>query len=140
MAGRRLSNPALEVSMRTPLIALAIGLVASGHALAHEPIPETPTEAPAEASAPPSCVSPRDIQSTTPISDREIVFRMRNGKIWKNTLSANCPGLKFEGGFSWTIRGDTVCANLQTIEVLRRGNACLLGEFSAYTPPAPDAD
>jgi hypothetical protein len=83
-----------------------------------------------------TCFSPRDIESTKPISDREIVFRMRNGKVWKNTLRTDCPGLKFEGGFSWTIRGDTVCENLQTIRVLRRGNACLLGKFTLYTPPA----
>jgi hypothetical protein len=63
---------------------------------------------------------------------------MKNGKMWLNTLKANCPGLKFEDGFSWTIRGDTVCENLQTIQVLRRGNSCLLGAFTPYTPPADD--
>ena len=91
--------------------------------------------APADRSHP-TCFSPRDIDSTKPISDREIVFRMKNGKMWLNTLKANCPGLKFEDGFSWTIRGDTVCENMQTITVLRRGNSCLLGAFTPYTPPS----
>jgi hypothetical protein len=84
---------------------------------------------------PPMCVSPRDIASTTPLSDREILFKMRNGKMWLNTLPQNCPGLKFEGGFIWEIHGDSICAKLQTFRVLRRGTVCMLGEFSPYTPP-----
>lgn len=94
----------------------------------------------AGAASPPQCVYPRDIMSTKPLSDREILFTMRNGKVWKNTLHGNCPGLKFEDGFSWNVRGDTVCANLQTLYVLRRGTPCQLGEFSAYTPPPKPAN
>jgi hypothetical protein len=89
---------------------------------------------------PPTCVSPRDIDSTKPTSDREIVFKMRNGKMWLNTLPANCPGLKFEGGFSWEIHGDTICANSQTFRVLRRGNVCALGAFSPYVPQDAASD
>jgi hypothetical protein len=94
----------------------------------------------AAVSKPPNCVSPRDIDTTTPISDREIVFKMRNGKTWLNTLPTNCPGLKFEGGFSWEIHGDTICANSQIFRVLRRGSVCTLGAFTPYTPEKPAQD
>ena len=121
--------------MKTASFALALCLGLTGAAAA-----ETPAD---DAAAPRNnvCFSPSHIKNTTPISDREILFYMSDGKIWKNTLRADCPGLKFEGGFSWVIRGDTVCSNTQVIHVLRRGTPCFLGDFSAYTPPAkPQTD
>lgn len=120
--------------MKIAIFALGLASLAGATLAAESPLQEV--SAPA---AVPSCIYPTQIRSSTPISDREILFRMNNGKIWKNTLRSDCPGLKFEAGFSWNIRGDTVCANLQTIYVLRRGTACLLGEFSAYTPPPKPA-
>jgi hypothetical protein len=113
--------------MKALPLAVTLALCAGGAALVSS-----------QASAAPVCFSPREIQSTTPISDREIVFKLRNGKSWKNTLAAKCPGLKFEGGFSWTIHGDTVCENMQSLTVLRRGNTCLLGKFEPYEEPAQE--
>lgn len=118
--------------MKTMVLALGFVLGASGIASAGD--------VGVAASPPPRCVNPRDIQSTKPLSDTEILFTMRNGRMWKNTLQGTCPGLKFEDGFSWNIRGDTVCANLQSLYVLRRGTPCQLGVFSAYTPPPKPAN
>jgi hypothetical protein len=118
----------MEAAMKVLTLALSLTVGTCGAAIAAtEAAPDHPR---------PICFSPREIDSTKPISDREIVFKMRNGKMWLNTLKANCPGLKFEDGFSWNIRGDTVCENLQAITVLRRGNSCLLGAFTPYTPPS----
>lgn len=83
----------------------------------------------------PKCLAPQQIRETRPISDTEILFTLSDGSKWVNTLPAKCSGLKFEGGFIWDVHGDTVCANLQTFRVLRRGTPCMLGTFSAYHKP-----
>ncbi len=108
-------------------LACVFALVATGAAFAAD-TPSRPT---------PTCIPSHTIRETKPISDTEIVFTLNDGSQWLNTLPAKCPGLKFEGGFAWDIRGETVCANLQTFRVLRRGNACMLGAFSPYSKPAP---
>ena len=115
--------------MKIAPLALILTAGLSGLAYASPAQTETPTHSSN------MCFAPSQIRSSTPISDREILFHMANGKIWKNTLRANCPGLKFENGFAWEIRGGEVCANFQTIYVLRRGTPCFLGDFTAYTPP-----
>lgn len=95
---------------------------------------------PATALANNVCLTATQIDHTSALSDNELLVYMKNGKIWKNTLKATCPGLKFENGIKWEIRGATICSNMQQFSVLRRNNFCFLGEFSPYTPspkPAP---
>ncbi len=55
---------------------------------------------------------------------------MNNGVLWKNTLQADCPGLKMSGGFDYVIRGGTVCANEQRIRVHDMPATCFLGPFT----------
>ena len=81
------------------------------------------------------CIQPSFVDHTTVLSDSEILYVMKNGKIWKNTLQRACPGLKFENGFAQVIRGDSICSNMQIIHVLRRGTPCSLGAFTPYTKP-----
>jgi hypothetical protein len=64
--------------------------------------------------------------------DNEILYIMKNGKIWKNTLHKSCPGLGFERAFSETIVADGICSNRQ---IINRGTPCFLGAFTPYTPP-----
>lgn len=87
------------------------------------------TAAPATAQAD-RCINPTRIQKQEILSDREIRFEMDNGDVWINTLERDCNGLKFEGGFSWDVRGTQVCSNEQIITVLNAGNTCQLGEFT----------
>lgn len=110
-------------------IALAFALTAlcTGAAFAAD-APSRPT---------PSCIPAHNIRETKPISDTEIVFTLNDGSQWLNTLPAKCVGLKFEGGFAWDVHGETVCANMQTFRVLRRGSTCMLGAFSPYSKPTP---
>src|ERR1700755_1846603 len=66
-----------------------------------------------------NCLPTRGMESTTPQNDgAAILFKMRDGSVWRNDLHGRCPDLKFNG-YAWTIRnpGDTVCENEQTIRV-----------------------
>ncbi len=85
------------------------------------------------------CLDADHIDHTAVLDDQTVLFYMRGGKIWKNTLQRQCPSLKFERAFSEDIRGDEVCSNRQMIQVLQTGASCSLGAFTPYTPPAKSA-
>jgi hypothetical protein len=92
--------------------------------------------APAQA-APNICLSTRDMMSTKPQDDgTAIVFKMRDGSVWRNDLIGRCPDLKFFG-FAWTVRNpdETVCEREQTFRVLQSGEICTLGKFTQISPP-----
>ena len=83
-----------------------------------------------------SCINPTEIARQEVVSDQEIRFDLRNGETWVNRLPRTCPGLKFQQGFSWEVRGTLVCSNQQMITVKEDGTPCMLGEF-AKVPTAP---
>ena len=92
--------------------------------------------APAHA-APNICLSTRDMTSSTSQKDgAAILFRMRDGSVWRNDLLGRCPDLNFYG-FAWTVRNpdETVCENEQTFRVLQSGEICTLGKFTQVSPP-----
>jgi hypothetical protein len=92
--------------------------------------------APAQAAGP-VCLSTRNMESTTPEKDgTAILFKMRDGSVWRNELHGRCPDLKFNG-FVWTVRNPdaTVCENENALTVIRSGEVCLLGKFTQITPP-----
>ncbi len=113
--------------MKNAAIILAVCLGVSGAAYAQDTAPPPPAKG--------VCLPANLVDHTTVLSDTEILFHMKNRKIWKNTLHQTCTGLKFEHGFSEDIRGNMICANMQTIRVLRQGSICSLGDFTPYTPP-----
>jgi hypothetical protein len=77
--------------------------------------------------------APGDPIIRTHVVDRQtILFYMRNGKIWKNTLKGPCPGLTFHG-FAFMTPEDEVCENSQGIQVIKTGEVCQLGAFTPYT-------
>jgi len=76
------------------------------------------------------CLSIREVQRTETPDDRTIVFHMRDGKIWRNTLKQNCPMLRTSPYTQVLHNGDMVCANQQFIHVMQTGNTCTLGEFA----------
>lgn len=77
-----------------------------------------------------SCINPTNITHQDIVSDQEIRFEMRNGDTWVNNLPRKCPSLKFQGGFTWDVRGMMVCSNEQTIYVKDDGTPCQLGAFT----------
>lgn len=89
---------------------------------------------PAQAS--PVCLQTILIDHTTVKDPKTILFHMKGGKVWRNTLINACPGLLFHG-FVMDIRGgnDEVCSNEQTISVLKTHETCMMGEFTPYVPP-----
>jgi len=91
----------------------------------------------AQAPAQPSghvCLSLREIQRTETPNDRTILFHMRDGKVWRNTLKQNCPMLRVSPYAQVLPNGEMVCANQQFIHVLQTGNTCTLGEFTPLPP------
>ena len=115
--------------MKIAAFAAAACLAVSGVASAAE---DTVPAAPAKKEV---CIQMPFVDHTTVLSNSEILFYMKDRKVWKNTLAKECPGLKFEKGFSQVLRGDTICSNMQVIRVLNSGTPCSLGEFTPYTPP-----
>jgi hypothetical protein len=93
----------------------------------------TPMMASAQTAAAPRnaiCINGTDIESTSVPDDNTIVYHLRNGQVWKNTLKATCPNLKFEHAFTEVIRASQICANAQMIRVHETGSICALGDFT----------
>lgn len=83
------------------------------------------------------CLQVTAIDHTEIKDDNTILFFMKGGKAWKNTLTFQCPSLKIEDGFAYQTDLPEICSNMQTIRVLRSGNFCELGQFTPYeTAPA----
>jgi len=88
------------------------------------------------------CIRPFDsatgsIDHTKVVDPQTVLFYMRDGKIWKNTLRGPCRGLELHG-FSFVTHYDEVCSNAAAIQVIQTGEVCQLGYFTPYTAPAPE--
>jgi hypothetical protein len=84
------------------------------------------------------CIDATSIEGTTVVDDSHVLYRMRDGKVWENTLRAACPNLKFYQGFSEVIEAGQICANAQVIRVLEARNPCFLGDFTLKSEPRRD--
>ena len=81
------------------------------------------------------CLNVSDIRRSEVPDDRTIIFHMRDGKVWRNSLKTVCPMLK-TSPFTQVLRsGDLMCANQQIIRVMQTGNDCVLGEFTPVAAP-----
>jgi len=81
--------------------------------------------------------SPADaIDHTHVVDPTTILFYMRDGKVWKNTLAQPCPGLMLHG-FAFKTSHDELCSNRQGIEIIETHQVCVLGTFVRYVPPPP---
>jgi hypothetical protein len=89
------------------------------------------------AAASPACIQVSRIDHTHVVDAKNVLFYMKNGKIWHNGLQNACPALNFHG-FVMNVSGgvDTVCSNQQSIKVIETGEVCMLGEFTPYEAPA----
>jgi hypothetical protein len=81
------------------------------------------------------CLKTYMIDHTSIPDDRTILFAMRDGSVWKNSLPFSCPGLSYQGGFEYVASFDEVCSNAQAIRVLWQNSQCMLGAFTPYSPP-----
>ena len=80
------------------------------------------------------CLKTEDIQRTEIVSDKSILFHMRDGKIWRNDLRTACPMLKVSP-YTEKLTTDLICANQQFIHLALTGNDCALGDFTEVTAP-----
>jgi hypothetical protein len=79
------------------------------------------------------CLNVKSIKSSDVSKDGSaITFEMRDGKIWRNQLKGQCPDIWFNG-FAWTVQADTVCDDEPGLTVIRSGQICQLGKFTALT-------
>ena len=84
---------------------------------------------------PEKCLSLNRIQKTEVIDDRNIIFYMRGGQIFRNQLSHRCSGLRKDNTIMYRPSLNRLC-NLDFITVLRdfsfgftQGPSCGLGQF-----------
>ena len=104
---------------------------------------ERPTDANPTAGAPPaivkgepvSCINRSQVRNTVVRSDRVIDFEMQGGKVYRNILTANCPGLGMDRAITYNTSIDQLCSP-QIVYVLqniggqpRQGAGCSLGKF-----------
>ena len=85
------------------------------------------------------CVNTRLIRSMSVVNDRNIVFNMRGGKIYLNSLPGNCPGLAREKRFSYESHTGVLCKSDRISLInetgigLQMGRSCRLGQFELVT-------
>jgi hypothetical protein len=84
---------------------------------------------------PVNCIDTSRIDSTNVVSNNVIDFKMRGGKVYRNTLPISCSGLVFEDRFSYRTSTNRLC-NVDTIRILHdfggrleEGAGCGLGKF-----------
>ena len=82
---------------------------------------------------PQSCVQLAQIRETRIRDDWTIDFIAGN-RVWRNTLTGRCPGLRSENGFTYETSLSQLCSTdivyvLQTAGGLHRGPGCGLGQF-----------
>jgi len=65
-----------------------------------------------------------------------IMFTMKDGAVWKNTLKNPCTTLPHNGYIYSPTVPDNICGNLQMIKVIQTGEICQLGDFTAGAKPA----
>ena len=96
---------------------------------------QTPPEKPKQICLQPSGTPPGLIDHTHAVDANTVLFYMKNGDVWKNTLKGPCPGLLYHG-FTFVSRYSEVCANATPIQVIVTGEVCQLGNFTPVTPGA----
>lgn len=91
------------------------------------------------------CVTTSAIRNTVVIDDQTILFYMRGGKIYENSLPRRCPGLRREKRFSYRSSVGRLC-EIDSITVLQSGGpgldqgaSCGLGPFVEIDETAADA-
>ena len=82
-----------------------------------------------------NCINRSQVRGTVVRSDRVIDFEMQGGKVYRNILTANCPGLGMDRAITYQTSIDQLCTpqiifTLQNIGgVPQQGAGCGLGKF-----------
>ena len=81
------------------------------------------------------CIDATEIDHTHVLNNRQILFYMKDRKVWLNTLLNTCTTLPIQEAFVLPTGFSNFCANAQAITVLNTRQVCLLGEFTPYQKP-----
>jgi len=82
-----------------------------------------------------TCLTTSDIEGHNSPNGKTILFHMRDGSIWRNTLQGDCSGLRYHG-FVWNLHNSNqVCEDEQTLRVIGTGESCILGKFEKVSGP-----
>ena len=87
----------------------------------------------AQGNSSPVCIRTLDIDHSKAPGDRTIFFYMKNGSVWRATLGSDCPELRFNGFEYGPTPPNNICANMQTIRVLKSGAVCEIGALVPAT-------
>ena len=79
------------------------------------------------------CLSPYYIEDSRVVDAKTILFKMKDGTVWRNDLPSSCSGLLFHG-FTYRLHIDSLCDYGQSIRVLTTGQVCMLGSFTKQAP------
>lgn len=82
----------------------------------------------------PVCLRALDVDHTRVPNEHTILFFMKDGSVWGTSLRTDCPELKFNGFDYGVTPPDNICANMQTIHVLKSGAICEIGPLVPATP------
>jgi hypothetical protein len=93
----------------------------------------------------PRCLPLTTIDHTEAVTDRDILFYMKDRTIYRNALPQTCPGLSAGKPFSYRVPLNQLC-DTDTITLLDeqgRGfvptQTCLLGKFESIEPDGVEA-
>lgn len=82
------------------------------------------------------CLKTIQIDRTETPDTHTILYFMKNGTAWKNTLRSDCIGLRQNGFIYRPTPPDQVCGNFQVIRAIETGSVCTLGAFEPYDKKA----
>ena len=82
------------------------------------------------------CLKTILIDRTKALNEHTILFTMKDHKVWRNTLTSDCPGLTYNGFIYEPTPPDQVCGNFQVIRAIETKSVCTLG---AFTPAEPES-
>lgn len=77
------------------------------------------------------CLQAFKVDHTKTVDASNILFYMKDGKVWKSTLATPCTGIELSG-FEMVGHPDEFCGGAQTVKVLTSGVVCKLGNFTPY--------
>lgn len=109
--------------MRRILIGAALAALAVGTAQAQ----------PATVMNGTTCLKTVLVDHTQVVDPVTILYFMKGGEVWKNSLNNPCTTLPHNGYIYMPTPPDNICGNLQRIKVIQTGEVCELGAFT----PAP---
>ena len=85
-----------------------------------------------------NCIALGHIRGSAGLDDRTIDFTLRDGRVMRNRLRNDCPGLAFEERFQYRASIDRLCST-DAITVVSsygmRGPTCALGTFQPVEIP-----